>query len=100
MGSSRILGHACEGNISCSLSYICADMEECPQPPRSSVPSCLACSLRVNAATDALAWEDVITQWVAGLQNEFCTSFEDPEQCQTGVAFVIPLALPLLVEQP
>eukprot|EP00091_Calanus_sinicus_P003295 TRINITY_DN1345_c0_g1_i3.p1 TRINITY_DN1345_c0_g1~~TRINITY_DN1345_c0_g1_i3.p1 ORF type:complete len:140 (-),score=53.36 TRINITY_DN1345_c0_g1_i3:99-494(-) len=67
----------------------------------TSVPDCGACSARVDGATDALAWEETITAWVSGLQEEgFCGAQEDPEQCKEAVAFLIPLAFPVLVAQP
>jgi len=84
------------------FSFICDDMEECKTPPQKDfVPACPACSARVNSATDALAWEETITAWVTGLQNDgFCSSFDAPDECKEGVAFVIPLALPILANAP
>ena len=56
--------------------------------------------MRINAVTDALAWDETITAWVDGLQNEgFCGAQEDPEECKEAVAFLIPLALPILAGQ-
>ena len=61
----------------------------------------MSCSGRVNGSTDALAWEETIVAWVSGLQDEgFCGAQEDPEQCKEAVAFLIPLAFPVLVAQP
>jgi len=38
---------------------------------------------------------------VTGLQNDgFCSSFDAPDECKEGVAFVIPLALPILANAP
>merc|ERR1740124_1635747 len=47
------------------FSHICADLEECSPPAKTSVPDCEACQTRVNGATDALASEEEITGWVA-----------------------------------
>ena len=65
------------------------------------VPSCEACSSRINGVNDTLAWEDTIADWVAGLSGDwFCSSQPDPEQCAEAISFLIPLALPVLVSQP
>ena len=48
--------------------YICDDLD-CPahnHTLKAAVPTCDACLGRVNGASDALAWEEVITAWVAG----------------------------------
>ena len=48
--------------------YICDDLD-CPEhnhTMKATVPSCEACTGRVNGASDALAWEETITAWVAG----------------------------------
>ena len=57
--------------------------------------------MRVNGATDALAWEDTIAQWVNGLSNEgFCDAAENVEDCKGVIAWLLPQAIPLLVNQP
>ena len=65
------------------------------------VPSCEACVARANGATDALAWEETIVAWVYGLQNDgFCDATANPKSCKEAVAWLIPLALPALVDYP
>ena len=65
------------------------------------VPSCASCAERVNSASDSLAWEGSIIGWVDTLQNGgFCDEMSDPDQCKELIAFLIPLALPALVNYP
>eukprot|EP00091_Calanus_sinicus_P023708 TRINITY_DN8156_c0_g1_i1.p1 TRINITY_DN8156_c0_g1~~TRINITY_DN8156_c0_g1_i1.p1 ORF type:complete len:108 (-),score=31.39 TRINITY_DN8156_c0_g1_i1:96-419(-) len=83
------------------FAYICDDIEECKPATKTFVPSCEACTVRINGVTDALAWQETIDAWIPGLQNEwFCDYQPDPEQCSEAIAFLIPLALPILVDQP
>ena len=48
--------------------YVCDDLD-CPahnHTVKAAVPSCEACTARMNGVSDALAWEETITAWVAG----------------------------------
>ena len=74
---------------------------------------------RVNAACDALAWEDTIAHWIGGdccnddieedindVDNldlsEWCVDNSDQlegsvEECQQAMAVIVPVAFPVLV---
>ena len=68
---------------------------------QSFVPSCASCAERVNTATDSIAFKETIIGWVDTLQNGgFCDATSDPDQCKELIAFVLPLALPALVNYP
>ena len=54
---------------------------------------------RVNVAADALAWEETITAWVAGL-TDWCntsTDIQDPSACVDAITWGVPLAFKALV---
>ena len=68
---------------------------------QSFVPSCASCAERVKCATDSLAWEETIIGWVDTLQNGgFCDASSEPDSCKEDITFLIPLALPALVNYP
>ena len=100
------------------FSYICDDIPECSPAPyrteikvtyshtktkkisdcQSFVPSCDDCQGRVNSVTDELALQETIDVWVNGLPGDwFC---QGNQECGEFVEFLIPLALPLLSQQP
>jgi len=90
--------------------HICDDREDCPHPEcehehpfraDASVPACDSCMARVNAACDALAWEDTIAHWIGDL-SEWCVDNSDQlegsvEECQQAMAVIVPVAFPVLV---
>merc|ERR1712215_545271 len=80
-------------------SHMCDDMEP-------KLPNCDECAGRVNAVTDYLGHDDVISDWVTALvESEFCPWFVvehegwvTVEECQEGLPKWLPLALKVLVK--
>merc|ERR1711872_785421 len=92
-------------------SHMCDDMECDDQSPLPSaiqprLPGCDECTGRVNAVTDYLGHDDVISDWVTALvESEFGPwlvagheGWVTVEECQESLPKWLPLALKVLVK--
>ena len=59
-------------------SHVCDDLE-CRRQQRTSVPSCEACTARINRTADFLAAEETIVAWTSTLM-EWCANNSDVVQ--------------------
>merc|ERR1711915_66119 len=85
-------------------SHICEDLEECDTRVDSGIPNCPECAARVNAITNSLSMNFVIERYIKLVRESpsVCETLypENFAECQNAVAELLPLALPILANQP